>query len=228
MNDKSIRPSFTPSKVCTAPTGALGRMLHFTRPAVAFSMSAQNGASMVAVIGCPGGTQELALSVTCAPAGADATSAASPNPRSDFTIPLMASSRHELSCMRMTFELRSRIASLRTGRNDMGAQRGDALDAALDDVARFQEQFRRVRLAHGDPAGGAGREHVARLDRDVAREMLEEVRQLPDLVARVDPHALLAVHRAGHPQIVGIADLVHGHDLRPQGSEARNVLGGPE
>src|SRR2546422_6758086 len=60
-------------------------MLHLTRAAVAFSMSAQSGASMVAVIGCPGGTQELALRVTCPAAGADATSAASPNPRIDFT-----------------------------------------------------------------------------------------------------------------------------------------------
>ena len=58
--------------------------------------------------------------------------------------------------------------------------------------------------------------------------MLEEVGQLPDLVARVHTHALLAVHRAGHPQVVGIADLVHRHDLGPQGSEARDVLGGPE
>jgi hypothetical protein len=33
---------------------------------------------MVAVIGCEGGTQELALSVTCAATGAEATSAASP------------------------------------------------------------------------------------------------------------------------------------------------------
>src|SRR5258708_13177865 len=83
MNDRSIRPSLTPSKVCTAPTGALGRMLHFTRAAVAFSMSAHSGASMVAVSGCPGDTHELALRVTCAAAGADATSAAKANPRSE-------------------------------------------------------------------------------------------------------------------------------------------------
>src|SRR5207249_11298696 len=67
-------------------------MLHFTRAAVAFSMSAQNGASMVAVSGCPGETQELALRITCAAAGADAMSAASPNPRIDITIPFMVSS----------------------------------------------------------------------------------------------------------------------------------------
>src|SRR6266853_231161 len=92
MNDRSIRPSLTPSKVCTAPTGALGRMLHFTRAAVAFSMSPHSGTSMVAVRGCPGGTQELALRVTCAAAGADMTSAARANPRADITIPFMASS----------------------------------------------------------------------------------------------------------------------------------------
>src|SRR2546430_2355278 len=92
MNDRSIRPSFTPSKVCTAPTGAFGRMLHFTRAAVAFSMSAQNGASMLAVSGCPGDTHELALRITCAAAGADAMSAASPNPSTDITIPFMVSS----------------------------------------------------------------------------------------------------------------------------------------
>src|SRR5205814_725138 len=121
MNDRSIRPSLTPSKVCTAPTGALGRMLHFTRSAVAFSMS-----------------------------------------------------------------------------------------------------------AHCDSARGAGCEHVARLDRDVAREMLEEIGQLPDLIARVDAHALLAVHRAGHPQVVGVTDLVHRDDLGPQRPESGDVLGGPE
>src|SRR5258708_7710836 len=115
-----------------------------------------------------------------------------------------------------------------SGRNDMGAQRRHALDRAFNHIAGLQEQFRRVRLAHGDSTGGSGREHVPRLDRDIAREMLEEVGQLPDLVARVDAHALLAVHRADHPQIVGVADLVPRHDLGPQGSEAGDVLGGPE
>src|SRR5260221_8048661 len=91
MNDRSIRPSLTPSKVCTAPTGALGRMLHFTRAAVAFSMSAHSGASMVAVSGCPGDTHELALRITCAAAGADATSEARASPRTDFTIAFMTS-----------------------------------------------------------------------------------------------------------------------------------------
>src|SRR5438874_9297370 len=95
MNDRSIRPSFTPSKVCTAPTGALGRMLHFTRAAVAFSMSAQNGASMVAVSGCPGGTHELALRITCAAAGAAATSTASPRSE-EHTSELQ--SRRDLVC----------------------------------------------------------------------------------------------------------------------------------
>src|SRR2546427_5040722 len=112
-------------------------MLHFTRAAVAFSMSAQNGTSMVAVIGCPGGTQELALRVTCAAAGADATSAASPNPRTDFTIPFMASLPRQLCCMSTAFD--------QSRRNDMGAQRGDAFDRAFDDVAGLQEQLRRVR-----------------------------------------------------------------------------------
>src|SRR3990172_1153027 len=68
MNDRSIRPSLTPSTVWNGPTGALGRMLHFTRPEVAFSKSAHNGVSMLAVIGCAGDTHELALSVTCAAA----------------------------------------------------------------------------------------------------------------------------------------------------------------
>src|SRR5258706_123199 len=116
----------------------------------------------------------------------------------------------------------------RSWRNDMGTQRRHALDRAVDHVAWLQEQFRGVRLAHGDSAGGAGREHVPRLDRDVAREMLEEIGQLPDLVARVDAHPLLPVYGTRHPQVVGVADLVHGHDLGPQGPEARDVLGRPE
>src|SRR5258708_39388258 len=57
--------------------------------------------------------------------------------------------------------------------------------------------------------------------------MLEEVGQLPDLVARVDAHPFLPVYGARHPQVVGAADLVHGHDLGPQGPESRDVLGGP-
>src|SRR5712675_3410425 len=110
----------------------------------------------------------------------------------------------------------------------MGAQRRHALDRAVDHVARLQEQFRRVGFAHRHAARRAGGEHVRRLDRDVAREMLEEVGQLPDLVARVDAHPLLPVYGTRHPQVVGVADFVHGHDLGPQGPEARDVLGGPE
>src|SRR5882672_5298177 len=116
----------------------------------------------------------------------------------------------------------------RARRTDVGPQGRDALDRALDHVARLEEQLGRIGLAHSDAAGRSGREHVAGLERDVAREVLEDVGQLPDLVARVDAHALLAVHRAHHPQIVGIGNLVHGDDLRTQGSEARNVLAGPE
>ena len=55
---------------------------------------------------------------------------------------------------------------------------------ALDHVARLEEQLGGVRLADRDAAGRAGREHVAGLDRDVAREVLDDVGQLPDLVAR--------------------------------------------
>src|SRR5512134_2499209 len=76
MNDRSISPSLTPSTVWMAFTGALGRMLHFTRPAVTLSKSAHSGTSIVAVMGCPGGTQELALSVTWAVAGAAAAASA--------------------------------------------------------------------------------------------------------------------------------------------------------
>src|SRR5882762_4242107 len=85
MNDKSIRPSFTPSRVWGAPTGAFARTLHRTRPAVAFSMSAQNGTSMPAVRGCAGGAEELALSTTCATAGDDARTR-SPAPSATFTV----------------------------------------------------------------------------------------------------------------------------------------------
>src|SRR5512134_298144 len=76
MNDRSIRPSLTPSMVWIAFTGAFGRTLHFTRPEVAFSKSAHKGTSIVAVIGCPGGTHELALSVTWAAAGSASSAAA--------------------------------------------------------------------------------------------------------------------------------------------------------
>jgi hypothetical protein len=52
-------------------------MLHLTRLEVAFSMSWQSGVSMCAVIGCVGGTQALALRVTCAAAGAASAAAIS-------------------------------------------------------------------------------------------------------------------------------------------------------
>ena len=47
-----------------------------------------------AVSGCPGDTHELALRITCAAAGADATSEARANPRTDFTIAFMTSLPH--------------------------------------------------------------------------------------------------------------------------------------
>src|ERR1700682_1887498 len=114
------------------------------------------------------------------------------------------------------------------GSDDGGAKRGDAFDGAVDDVARIEEEILRVGLADRDTARGAGGEHVAGLDGNGAREMLEDVGHLPDLVARVDPHALLAVHGARDPQVVRIADLVHGHDLRTEGPETRRVLRSPE
>jgi len=58
----------------------LGSTLHFTRPEVTLAMSSHSGTSMFAVMGCAGGTHELALSTTCAPAGPDASSAASTRP----------------------------------------------------------------------------------------------------------------------------------------------------
>src|SRR5665213_2857274 len=62
--------------------------------------------------------------------------------------------------------------------DDGGAQGGHALDRAVDDVAGLQVEVLRIGLAHGDPAGRAGGEHVARLDRDEAREVLEDVGDL--------------------------------------------------
>src|SRR5258706_4679808 len=85
MNDRSIRPSLIPSRVCAAPTGALGRILHFTRAPVTPSMSAQNGTSMPVVRGCAGGADELALSTTCATAGDDARTR-SQAPSANFTV----------------------------------------------------------------------------------------------------------------------------------------------
>src|SRR5258706_521455 len=85
MNDRSIRPSLIPSRVCAAPTGALGRILHLTLAPVTLSMSAQNGTSMPAVRGCAGGAEELALSTTCAKAGDDAKTS-SPAPSASFTV----------------------------------------------------------------------------------------------------------------------------------------------
>ena len=83
-------------------------------------------------------------------------------------------------------------------------------------------------LPTATPPGRAGREHVAGLDRDVAREVLEDVGQLPDLVARVDAHAQLAVDRARHPEVVGIGDLVERDQLGAERAEAGDVLAGPE
>src|SRR2546423_5034572 len=122
----------------------------------------------------------------------------------------------------------SSAAKSLTASDDVGEERGDALDPALDHVAALEEELGRVRLADRDAAGRAGGEHVARPERDVTREVLDDVGQLPDLVARIDPHALHAVHAAGHPQVVRIADLVHGDDLGPERAEARDVLAGPE
>src|SRR5258708_7930975 len=103
-----------------------------------------------------------------------------------------------------------------------------ALDGTFDDIARLEKKLGGVRLAHGDAAGRAGGEHVAGLERDVAREVLEDVGEFPDLVARVDAHALLAVHRADHPEVVRVADLVQGDDLGAERAEAGDVLAGPE
>src|SRR5436189_4073794 len=56
-------------------------------------------------------------------------------------------------------------------RDDRRAQRREALDTALDDVTGLEKQLGRVRLADRDAARRPGREHVAGLDRDVAREV---------------------------------------------------------
>src|SRR5436190_17090873 len=121
-----------------------------------------------------------------------------------------------------------KAAGQESWRDDVGPQSRNAFDAALHDVAGLEEELGRVRLADGDAAGRAGGEHVAGLERDVAREVLEDRRQLPDLVARVDAHALLAIDRAHHPQVVWVLDLLHGDDLGTQRAEAGDVLAGPE
>src|SRR5262245_24201336 len=58
--------------------------------------------------------------------------------------------------------------------------------------------------------------------------MLDDVGQLPDLVARVHAHALLSVHAAGDPDVVGVTHLVHRDDPRTERTEARGILCGPE
>src|SRR5262245_9052753 len=69
MKERSARPSLTASKVCGAATTDFGSRLHFTRPDVAFSTSAQNGMVMSFTSRCVGGTQAFTLRVTCAEAG---------------------------------------------------------------------------------------------------------------------------------------------------------------
>src|SRR5688572_17911676 len=83
------------------------------------------------------------------------------------------------------------------------------LESAFDDVAGLDVEIFGVRFPDGDAAGGARGEHVARREGNETREVLDDVRQLPDLIARVDAHPLLAVHAARDPDVVRIGDFVH-------------------
>src|SRR5215510_1083247 len=65
MNDRSARPSLTASSVCGAPTTAFGSRLHFTRPAVACSMSLQSGMVTSATSRWDGGTQAFTFRTVC-------------------------------------------------------------------------------------------------------------------------------------------------------------------
>src|SRR5436190_746038 len=244
----SMWPSGVALATCSVPIRPLapGRFsITIVCPHIALSLGASVRASVSAPPAGGNGTTMVTVRLGNAWAEAKPTAPGSSAPHSRATIERraiergrdMAGSAPKRS-KRVTRQARYRAAARpgsRRGRrlarwrcDDRRAQRRETLDAALDDVARLEEQHRRVRLADRDAARRAGREHVAGLDRDVAREVLDDVGQLPDLVARVDAHAQLAVDRAGHPQVVRIGDLVERDQLGPERAEARDVLAGPE
>src|SRR5437667_341901 len=78
--------------------------------------------------------------------------------------------------------------------HDGGSQRGNAVDRALDNVARFQKQFRGVRLADGDIVEGV------RLP-DAERALADDENQLWLIVqtrnARRARDARVMAHEAG-------------------------------
>jgi hypothetical protein len=69
----------------------------------------------------------------------------------------------------------------------------------------------RARRAHGD--------QVAGLEHDIAREVLEHVGDLVEIIAGIGAEPALAIDVAGDPQIVGIGDFVEGADIRPDRSK---------
>ena len=76
------------------------------------------------------------------------------------------------------------------------------------------KQTRRLHR-HADPAGRSRRDHVARLEREPGREVLDQREAVEDQVLRVRVLAQLVVHPGAQAQAVGIADLVGSRDPGP-------------
>ena len=102
------------------------------------------------------------------------------------------------------------------------------LEGALDHVAGIQEQRGGVVLAHGHAARRTRREEIAWPQRQKTREVLDDARQLPDLLRRVHAHALLAVDAARDPDVVGVRHFVHRDDAGTERTETGRILRGPE
>src|SRR5882672_5332145 len=102
----------------------------------------------------------------------------------------------------------------------------DLVDLDLDLVAGLHPD-RRV-AARADAAGRAGDEHVARLQRGPARDVLDDLRDLEDHLLGGGVLHALAVQAARQRQSRIRRNLVRGHHPRTEGAGVREVLaGGP-
>src|SRR3974390_1590859 len=120
------------------------------------------------------------------------------------------------------------LRSLQTFFDDARAQAHQPFDRDFHAVARFEIKLGRIRLTHGRALRRAHRDQVARLEADVASEILEHVGDLEDELVRVLAQAALAVHVASDPEVVDVPDLAQGGDERPERREVRCVLRCPE
>src|SRR5690242_10788226 len=119
-----------------------------------------------------------------------------------------------------------RAGSCGSAEREAVLDRADAVDLDAIGVA-VDEPLRRLE-AHADAGRRAGRDHVARAERDAARARLDERRDVEDQVARGAALAQLGLAAAGHEPAaharVARVELVGRHDPRAHRAEGVEAL----